>query len=88
MGIGMVVHQDLGWGHFWIIAGLIGYAATFATGLGILSPLAKKIDRSAQANGPEHPETIALIQRILLVARVDIAVLLLVVADMILKPWA
>ncbi len=88
MGIGMVVHQDLGWGHFWIIAGLIGYAATFATGLGILAPLAKKIERSAQANGPEHPETIALIQRILLVARVDIAVLLLVVADMILKPWA
>lgn len=88
MGIGMVVHQDLGWGHFWIIAGLIGYAATFATGLGVLSPLAKKIERSAQANGPEHPETIALIQRILLVARVDIAVLLLVVADMILKPWA
>jgi uncharacterized membrane protein len=88
MGIGMVVHQDLGWGHFWIIAGLIGYAATFATGLGVLAPLAKKIERSAQANGPEHPETIALIQRILLVARVDIAVLLLVVADMILKPWA
>jgi len=88
MGIGMVVHQDLGWGHFWIIAGLIGYAATFATGIGVLAPLAKKIERSAQANGPEHPETIALIQRILLVARVDIAVLLLVVADMTLKPWA
>jgi uncharacterized membrane protein len=88
MGIGMVVHQDLGWGHFWIIAGLIGYAATFATGLGVLAPLAKKIERSAQANGPEHPETIALIQRILLVARVDIAVLLHVDAAMILTPWA
>lgn len=88
MGIGMVVHQDLGWGHFWIIAGLIGYAATFVTGIGVLSPLAKKIEHSAQANGPEHPETIALIKRILLIARVDIAVLLLVVADMVLKPFA
>ena len=88
MGIGMVVHQDLGWGHFWIIFGLIGYAATFVTGIGVLSPLAKKIEHSAKANGPEHPETVALIQRILLLARVDIAVLLLVVADMVLKPWA
>ena len=88
MGIGMVIHQDLGWGHFWIIAGLIGYAATFVTGIGVLSPLAKKIEHSAKANGPEHPETVALIERILLLARVDIAVLLLVVADMVLKPFA
>ena len=87
MGIGMVLHQHLGWGHFWIIAGLIGYASTFATGIGVLAPLAKKIEQSAATNGAEHPETIALIQRILLIARVDVAVLLLVVADMILKPW-
>ena len=87
MGIGMVVHNHLGWGHFWIIAGLVGYAATFATGVGVLSPLAKKIEHAAATNGAEHPETIALIKRILLIARVDVAVLLLVVADMTLKPW-
>jgi uncharacterized membrane protein len=87
MGIGMVVHNNLGWGHFWIIAGLIGYATTFVTGVGVLSPLAKKIEHSAAANGAEHPATIALIERILLIARVDVAVLLLVVADMTLKPF-
>ena len=88
MGIGMVVHNHLGWGHFWIVAGLIGYAATFVTGVAVLSPLAKKIEHSAAANGAEHPETIALIRRILLIARFDIAVLLLVVADMVLKPFS
>jgi uncharacterized membrane protein len=87
MGIGMVEHQNLGWSHFWIIAGLIGYASTFATGIGVLAPLTKKIDKSAETNGAEHPETLALIHRTLLIARVDIAVLLLVVADMVLKPW-
>jgi uncharacterized membrane protein len=87
MGIGMVIHNHLGWGHFWIVAGLVGYAATFVTGIAVLSPLAKKIEHSAATNGAEHPETIALIRRILLIARVDIAVLLLVVADMVLKPW-
>jgi uncharacterized membrane protein len=88
MGIGMVVHQSLGFGHFWIIAGLIGYAATFTTGIAVLAPLTKKIDRSAEANGAEHPETLALIERVMLIARVDVAVLLLVVADMTLKPFA
>jgi uncharacterized membrane protein len=88
MGIAMVINGRLGWGHFWIIAGLVGYAVTFATGLGVLSPLAKKVDVLLKEKGPEAPETQAAIQRILLVARVDIAVLLLVVADMTLKPFS
>lgn len=86
MGIALVINGDLGWGHFWVVAGLVGYAATFVTGVGVLSPLAKKIGASAAANGPEHPETLALIDRILLIVRIDVAVLLLVVADMVLKP--
>jgi hypothetical protein len=40
-----------------------------------------------ETEGAEAPETQAAIQRILLIARVDIAVLLLVVADMVLKPF-
>jgi uncharacterized membrane protein len=88
MGIAMMVNTDWGWSHFWILAGLVGYAATFVTGVAVLSPLAKRISASAEANGPEHPETLALIGRILLVARVDIALLLLVIVDMVTKPFA
>jgi len=88
MGIAMMVNTDWGWGHFWVIAGLIGYVSTFTTGVGVLSPLAKKITVSAEQNGPEHPETLALIERILLIVRVDVAVLLLVIADMVTKPFA
>lgn len=88
MGIAMVLNGDLGWNHFWVIAGLVGYAATFVTGLVVLSPLAKRVERVVQAHGPEHPEAQALIRRILLVARVDVSVLLLVVADMVLKPFS
>jgi uncharacterized membrane protein len=88
MGIAMVINADLGFGHFWVIAGLIGYAATFATGIGVLSPLAKRIDELLRAQGPEAADTQAAISRILLVARVDVAVLLLVVADMTLKPFS
>jgi uncharacterized membrane protein len=88
MGIAMMINTSWGWSHFWIVAGLIGYAATFVTGVAVLSPLAKQIEASAQANGPEHPTTLALIDRTLLVARVDVAVLLLVIVDMVTKPWA
>jgi uncharacterized membrane protein len=88
MGIAMVLNGDLGWNHFWVIAGLVGYAATFVTGVAVLSPLAKKVHAAVDAHGPEHPEAQALIRRILLVARVDVSVLLLVVADMVLKPFS
>ena len=91
MGIAMLVHGNgplVHWSAFWVIAGLVGYASTFVVGLGVLAPLAKKIAESAERNGPGHPETIALIRRILLVSRFDVAVLLLVVADMVTKPFS
>jgi len=88
MGIAMMLNTNWGWGHFWIVAGLIGYASTFIVGIGILSPMAKKIDESAEKNGPTHPETIALIERIMFIARFDVAVLMLVVLDMVTKPFA
>src|SRR2546425_814709 len=88
MGIAMVINGHLGWDHFWVIAALIGYAATFATGVGVLSPLAKKVDVLIAEQGAEAAETQAAIQKILLVARVDVAVLLLVVIDMVAKPFS
>jgi uncharacterized membrane protein len=88
MGIAMMINTSWGWGHFWIVVGLLGYATTFGIGIGVLSPLAKKIERSAVENGPEHPETLALIDRIMLIGRFDIGVLLIVVLDMDTKPFS
>ena len=88
MGIAMMINTNWGWGHFWVVFGLLGYAATFSVGLLVLSPLAKQISASAAENGPTAPPTLALIDRILLIARFDIAVLVLVVVDMVTKPFA
>jgi uncharacterized membrane protein len=88
MGIAMMLNTDWGWGTFWVDAGLVGYAATFLTGVLVLSPLAKKIERSVHEKGAAHPDTLALIPRILLIARFDVALLLLVVADMVTKPFS
>jgi uncharacterized membrane protein len=88
MGIAMMINTSWGWGHFWVVVGLIGYATTFITGIAVLSPMAKKIAASAQANGPEHPTTVGLVERILTIATVDIAVLLVVILDMVIKPFS
>jgi uncharacterized membrane protein len=88
MGIAMMINGDLDWGQFWVIAGLIGYAITFVVGIAVLSPLAKKVNASVETNGLDHPETEALIDRILMIARFDIAMLLLVVVDMVAKPFS
>jgi uncharacterized membrane protein len=87
MGIAMMVHTGWGWGRFWVVAGLVGYALTFATGVGFLSPQAKRIAALLAERGAAAAETQAAIRRILLVLRVDIGVLLLVVADMVVKPF-
>jgi uncharacterized membrane protein len=88
MGVAMMLNTNWGWGKFWIDAGLVGYALTFVTGTAVLAPLAKRIKVSAEENGPTDPLTLALISRILLIARVDVALLFLVIADMVTKPFS
>jgi uncharacterized membrane protein len=86
-GIGMVVNLHWGWGTSWIVIGLVGYAITFLTGLLVLGPQAKRIGKLIETVGADAAETQAAIRRILLIARVDEGVLLLVVAAMVLKPF-
>ena len=88
MGIAMMLNTDWGWGHFWIVFGLLGFASTFAIGLGLLAPLSKRIVATIAESGPHSPEAQALITRILMIARVDTAILLLVIVDMVAKPFS
>ena len=88
MGVAMMANTNWGWGKFWIDAGLVGYAITFVTGIAVLAPLARKVVASIETRGTDDPETIALVKRILLIARIDVAMLFLVVVDMVVKPFA
>jgi uncharacterized membrane protein len=88
MGVAMMANTNWGWGKFWIVAGLVGYAITFVTGVAVLAPLAKKLVATTEEKGVEHPDTIALVKRLLLIARVDVLMLVLVVVDMVVKPFA
>ncbi len=89
MGITMVINSpEIGFGTTWVDIGLTGYALSFATGIGVLAPMSRRIVALLEDKGAAAPETQAAIARILLIARVDIAVLLVVVADMFMKPFS
>ncbi len=87
-GIGMVSNASLGYDHFWIEFGLLGFLSTFVIGIAVLSPRAKKLVALIEAKGPNDPETRAAVATILLIARADMAVLLLVIVDMVAKPFS
>lgn len=88
MGIAMMLNTSWGWGHFWIVVGLIGYAATFGVGIGVIAPTVKKLHASIDAQGPTHADSIALIKRVMLITRIDTALLVVIVLDMVTKPFA
>jgi uncharacterized membrane protein len=88
MGITMVINDHIGFGTTWVIIGLVGYAATFTTGIAFLSPRAKRVAGLLETKGAAAAETQAAINELLLIARIDIGVLLIVVADMFMKPFS
>lgn len=88
MGITMVINQHIGFGTTWIDIGLTGWAISFVTGIALLAPRAHRIVELCDTVGAAAPETQTAIREILLISRVDVAVLVLVVADMLLKPFS
>ncbi len=88
MGVAMMLNTSWGWGHFWIVVALIGYAATFSVGIGLIAPSVKKLHASIEAHGPTHPNSIALVKRVMFITRIDTALLLVIVLDMVTKPFA
>jgi uncharacterized membrane protein len=88
MGITMVINDHIGFDTTWVIIGLVGYALTFTTGIAFLAPRAKRIAGLLETKGAAAPETQAAIDEILLISRIDVGVLLIVVADMLMKPFS
>jgi uncharacterized membrane protein len=84
-GIWMVQNVGLPW-DLWVILGLVGWGATVITGSFFLGPTSKKLDARLEEKGRDDPGALALMGRLLAVARVDQIVLVLVIVDMVIKP--
>ncbi|MET2831887.1 DUF2269 family protein [Mesorhizobium shangrilense] len=75
----------VGFSELWIIIGLAGYFTTFCVGMFIFKPTAEKMAEMIDRDGVT-PGALAHGQRILTAARFDYAVMLVIIADMVLKP--
>src|SRR5262249_31594314 len=70
----------------WLSCGRLGWSASFLLGVLVLTPRAKALDSAIQKDGPDAPSVAIAIDRLLLVARIDLVILTVVVFDMVLKP--
>jgi uncharacterized membrane protein len=88
VGIWMVIESPAwNFGQVWVLFGLGGIAATGFTGALFLGPGAARMGQLIDERGPDDPEVLAHIRRILTVSRLDLLVLTLVVVDMVVKPF-
>jgi hypothetical protein len=85
-GIGLVADGDWDMGQLWLIAGLAMFLASAAAGAGFLGPETGRISRLAEERRANAPEVKARIERVLLISRIELVLLVLLILDMIAKP--
>lgn len=88
LGIALVIESDAwSFDQLWIVLGLVGFAATFVTGLLIIKPSTEQLGAEMEAAGGRLTDQIQVgIRKLIVKARVDYLVLTLVVFDMVVKP--
>ena len=67
-GVGLMIEGSWAWGELWVVFALVAFAASFATGLLVIAPLAKRIP----VVGPTTPAGQSLIQRLFTILRIDL----------------
>ena len=72
----------------WIGMGFLGVFASLGIETGYQVPKGRQLQALLRQRGARHPEVVALSDRMLLAARIDLAILLLVIAAMVFKPGA
>jgi hypothetical protein len=86
-GFGMIGTGHLGFAHPFIDIGLTGWAVSFAIGAGFLGPQSNQVKKLAEASGGTvTTEIMGRVDRILMVARIDMVILLVIAAVMVIQP--
>lgn len=84
--IALIWYGPYGLSVTWVKLAIVGYVITLVTGAAFLGPTSGKIGRLLQTKTADDPEVAPLLSRLLLVSRLDVGVLVLLVADMVFKP--
>jgi uncharacterized membrane protein len=87
-GIALVFTGSWSFNQLWIVLGLAAFAFSFIIGATVVGPTAKKLGERLASHGPEDSEAQSSIQKIFLVSRIELAVLIFIIFDMAVKPGA
>jgi uncharacterized membrane protein len=87
MGFVLMHNGHWGYANFWPLFGLVAWSVSFLVGATFLGPEAGRLGRLIEVKGPDDPQTVARVNRIISVARADVVLLLLIAADMVAKPF-
>jgi uncharacterized membrane protein len=87
LGIWMVIDSPA-WtfGQFWVLAALAMFAFSFVSGAFYLGPKSGQLKRMFAEHGADAPGARELIGRLFVVSRIELALMVLIVFDMVLKP--
>jgi uncharacterized membrane protein len=85
-GIAMVIIGQWSWETPWVVIGIAGFIASSVVGSVFVGKPSKKVHQLIAERGTDDAEVKAGLNRIVFFGRVDLAILLLVVLDMTLKP--
>ena len=86
LGILLVLEGDWSWGEPFVSGGLLIWLVSLVIGLAFLGPESGRIGNLVKAEGPESPAVRARIDRVLLVSRLDLILLVIAVFLMVAKP--
>jgi uncharacterized membrane protein len=85
-GVSLVLNGNWGFDHLWIGFGIVGFLFSAIVGSTFIGPEAGRIKALIEREETSAPAVQSRISRVFLISRIELAILLLVVADMALKP--
>jgi uncharacterized membrane protein len=88
MGFVLMDRRSVSYGDFWPLFGLVGWGVAFVLSAALLGPQSGGLARLIEVRGPNDPAVEARVRRVLAVARIDVALVLLIAVDMVAKPFA
>jgi uncharacterized membrane protein len=88
MGVVLMHKGGWGYGHFWPQFAVAAWIVSFVVGAAFLGPESGRLAKLLETAGPDDPDVLARVNRIIAVARMDIVLVLLVAADMVAKPFS
>lgn len=87
-GVALVVRSELSWSEPWLLLGLAALVVIGAVGAGYLIPESRRIAELARQPDHDPAELRRRTRRRLVVARLDLSLLVLAVADMVFRVGA